>query len=205
MPLSVHSNGVECYARRFAAQSGLPPELKEDLALSGYLHDAGKAHPDFKRFLYGGDELAATGPDLAKSAKLPANAREWDELRVRSGLPRGARHEIASLCFAEAHSRFEKAHDRDLVLWLVGTHHGYGRPFFPAETEWPRKGETFEGDLGDGKLLSNPSQSLAELTGQWFELSERVTRRYGVWGLARLEAILRLADHRESEKEQDED
>ena len=203
--LSAHSKGVEYYARRFASQSGLPQELIEDLALSGFLHDAGKAHPDFKRFLYGGDELAANGPDLAKSARLPPNAREWDELRLRSGLPRGARHEIASLCFAAAHNRFEKAHDRDLVLWLVGTHHGHGRPFFPAETEWPRKGETFEADLGDGKLLSKTSRSLAELTSQWFELFERVTTRYGVWGLARLEAILRLADHRESEKEQDED
>jgi len=203
--LKDHSKGVESFARRFATQAGLPEKLIEDLALSGYLHDAGKAHPDFKRFLYGGDELATSGPDLAKSPKLPANASEWQELRRRSGLPGRARHEIASLWFAQAHSRLEKANDRDLVLWLIGTHHGYGRPFFPApDAEWPRKGETFEADVGDGGVKSLPADSLADLTARWFELSGRVIKRYGSWGLARLEAILRLADHRESEKEQEE-
>lgn len=203
--LSHHSQGVEGFARDYAAKAGLSTQLIEDLALSGYLHDAGKAHPDFKRFLYGGDELAAMGSDLAKSARLPANPREWNELRLRSKLPRGARHEVASLRFAEAHQRLQTAYDPDLVIWLVGTHHGYGRPFFPApERAWPREGETFETDLGDGTIRALPAIPLAILTAHWLELAERLTRRYGTWGLARLEAILRLADHRESEREQQE-
>lgn len=206
VPLREHSKGVEVFARRFAEQAGLSAELIEDLALSGFLHDAGKAHPDFKRFLYGGDELAASGPDLAKSAKLPGTTTEWQDVRRRSGLPRRARHEIASLQLAQVHPRLAKAHDRDLVVWLVGTHHGYGRPFFPApESDWPREGEMFEADLGDGSVRAAPAQTLADLTSRWFDLFERVNSRYGAWGLARLEAILRLADHRESEKEQEDE
>jgi CRISPR-associated endonuclease/helicase Cas3 len=70
--LAAHSRGVQEYARGFAERAGLPSELVEDLALAGYLHDAGKAHPEFKCFLCGGDELAAlAGPDLAKSARMP--------------------------------------------------------------------------------------------------------------------------------------
>lgn len=205
--LRMHSRGVETYARRFAEQAGLASNVVADVALASYLHDAGKAHPDFKRFLYGGDELAAiAAPDLAKSTKLPDGPEAWDEVRRRAGLPKGARHEVASLRFAEAHPRFGEAHDPELVLWLIGTHHGYGRPFFPApERDWPGEGATFETDLGDGRIAARPARSLADLTAAWLDLFERLKRRYGPWGLARLEAVLRLADHRRSEAEQEDE
>ena len=70
--LNTHCQGVSSRARRFAEQAGLAPALVGDIALAGFLHDGGKAHPAFKRLLYGGNELAAIGaPSLAKSAKLP--------------------------------------------------------------------------------------------------------------------------------------
>ncbi|HZN95763.1 MAG TPA: type I-U CRISPR-associated helicase/endonuclease Cas3, partial [Myxococcales bacterium] len=53
-----HSKGVGERARHLAGQCGLPPSLCADLWLAGFLHDAGKAHPHFKCWLYGGDELA---------------------------------------------------------------------------------------------------------------------------------------------------
>ncbi len=203
--LSAHSKGVEQYARAFAEGAALPADVVDDIALAGYLHDAGKAHPEFKRLLYGGEELAAIGgPDLAKSAHLPESPVAWREARRRANLPGGARHEIASLRLAEAHPAFESANDPDLVLWLIGTHHGYGRPFFPApEREWPREGETFECNLADRPIKAKPARSLADLTALWIDLANRLARRYGVWELARFEAVLRLADHRRSEAEQE--
>ncbi len=196
--LSDHSCGVRDFAVEFAAKVGLPPAVAEDVALAAFLHDGGKAHPGFQIWLCGGDELAAaSGTALAKSGRVVLGP----SARARAQLPRNARHEVASLALARSHPRFAMAHDPDLVLWLIGTHHGWGRPFFPA-IAWPEPGTTFAASLGDADLQSRNVPSLAELTGTWLDLQARVSRRYGPWGLARLEAIVRLADHRRSEAEQ---
>jgi CRISPR-associated endonuclease/helicase Cas3 len=193
-----HSQGVRDFARAFADRTGLASGLVDDIALAAFLHDAGKAHPNFKLWLYGGDSFLAEGREpLAKSgkARLPPRARE------RACLPLGARHEVASLFLAVEHPALRNAHDPELVLWLIGTHHGYGRPFF-TEAEWPRSGEEFLVDLGDGEVRSRPAPQFAELQSEWLDLQVRMHEKYGPWGLARLEATLRLADHRRSEWEQ---
>lgn len=198
VPLTNHSAGVRAFAESFAERCGLAPAVAHDVGLAAFLHDAGKAEPSFKLWLYNGDELAcAVGEPLAKSNRL----RLGPAARRKAGLPTGARHEIASLHVARAHPALREAHDPELVLWLVGTHHGWGRPFFPA-VDWPPPGSTFEVDLGAGTVRSRPATSTAELTAWWIKLRERLTARYGPWGLARLEAVVRLADHRRSEVEQ---
>lgn len=197
VPLSEHSKGVKELAERFAKPL-LPEKIATDVVLAAFLHDVGKAHPKFKRWLYGGDELADLGgPALAKSNRLKLGKRA----RELAGLPDGARHEVASLAFAQAHSKFMKANDRELVLWLIGTHHGWGRPFFPP-IEWPEEGGSIEADLED-EVVKCRAESLASIQARWFDIQQEVTQRYGPWGLARLEAILRLADHRRSELEQE--
>jgi CRISPR-associated endonuclease/helicase Cas3 len=198
--LPEHSRGVRDFAARFAAQAGLPEPIAQDVALAAFLHDAGKAHPAFKLWMYGGDELAAAGGEtLAKSGRAVLGRAA----RARARLPSGARHEVASLAFAEAHPAFARAHDADLVLWLIGTHHGWGRPFFPP-VPWPEQGTVFEVSLGDGTVRSRDMKSFPEFTAAWLDRQARLSCRYGPWGLARLEAILRLADHRRSETEQEE-
>lgn len=198
--LDEHSRGVEEQARRFARGAGLSPALTEAVALAAFLHDAGKAHPQFKMWLYGGDELAAMGPALAKSGKAVLGRQAYE----RAGLPRGARHEAASVRFAVAHPRFQSLEDKELaelVIWLIGTHHGWGRPFFPA-VEWPAGNKPFEADLGDGKFTSKQRPQIEDPGEGWPDLFWRLKQRHGTWGLAWLEAILRLADHRRSEEEQ---
>jgi CRISPR-associated endonuclease Cas3-HD len=193
-----HSRGVQDVAQRFATQAGVADERAADITLAALLHDAGKAHPAFQRWLRNGDELAALiGEPLAKSA----HAWLGQGARARAGLPSGARHEVASLAIVKAHPRFGAAHDPLLVAWLVATHHGWGRPFFPG-VDWPPRDDTFEADLDGNLLVSRPTVPLAELQAEWFTVRDALERKYGPWGLAHLEAIVRLADHRCSEREQ---
>lgn len=101
--------------------------------------------------------------------------------------------------------RFDEAKDPELVLWLVGTHHGNGRPFFPhadAEDLQTRSGLPEVLDIPRILPPGVGPQSLAyNLKGlDWCSLYERLKARFGVWELARMEAILRLADHRASEQ-----
>jgi CRISPR-associated endonuclease/helicase Cas3 len=194
-----HSKGIEVVARGFVTQLGLPSASADDVTLAAFLHDAGKAHPAFKLWLCGGDELrAASSQALAKSGM-----RLGTKARTNSGLPKGARHEAASIRFALAHPRFTAANDPDLVLWLIGTHHGWGRPFFPAGVTWPPVGESFVADLGDGLITSQPGPQVEDLAFGWADRFDRLKRRYGPWRLAWLETLVRLADHRRSEQEQE--
>ena len=106
---------------------------------------------------------------------------------------------------APAHPRFADAHDPALVLWLIGSHHGLGRPFFDFLDPAPDQEPLPCLDVADWRLATGKPgpQSLAfEFRGvDWPSLFEQLKRRYGIWGLAHLEAILRLADHRASEEE----
>jgi len=196
--LDEHSRDVQECAIVFSKKAGLRGRIAADIALAAYLHDAGKADPRFQAMLYGGEWLAIDDTRvLAKSAhSVPLAA--W----YQAGLPDQWRHETLSVRVARAHPLFAEANDPELVLWLIGVHHGYGRPLFPHAEEAPP--EHLPDVLGGAKAAPDPGpQSLAfSFNGwDWPQIFERLKRRYGVWELARLEAILRLADHRASEGE----
>ena len=198
--LEDHSHRVARFAKRFARTLGLG-EVADDLRLAAYLHDAGKADRRFQVMLSGGDPWnRPDGPPLAKSG------RPWVRgTGVRTGLPRGWRHEALSVRMARVHPRFADARDPALVLWLIGSHHGLGRPFFDFLDPAPEQEPLPCLDIADwGLAAGKPGpQSLAfEFRGaDWPSLFEQLKRRYGIWDLAHMEAILRLADHRASEEE----
>ncbi|HZV06243.1 MAG TPA: type I-U CRISPR-associated helicase/endonuclease Cas3 [Gemmataceae bacterium] len=192
-PLSLdqHSRDVEGKAQELAKRAGLPAERVADLKLAGFLHDQGKRDPRFQAWLHFGDPLGFDAEDekdvLAKSGRtLPPAARE------KSGLPDRWRHEALSVRLARTHAGMAQAGDPDLVLWLVGSHHGYGRPFFP---HW---------DPHEHAPEVGPQSLAFDWNGlDWPSLFARLKAHYGVWELARMEAILRLADHRASQEARD--
>jgi CRISPR-associated endonuclease/helicase Cas3 len=192
-PLSLrqHSEDVECKAEAFARAVGLPIHRVADLKTAGWLHDQGKRDPRFQAWLHFSDPLGFEAEDeediLAKSGRtLPPAAHE------KTGLPPSWRHEALSVRLARADEKLNQAHDPDLVLWLVGSHHGYGRPFFPHRDPHEQAPEV------------GPQSLAFDWNGlDWPSLFARLKAHYGVWELARMEAILRLADHRASQEARD--
>ena len=191
--LRAHLEGVGGRARSIAERLGFPLGLREDLHLAGRLHDIGKVDRRFQTQLVGGDpvDLEMQRELLAKSLRRNRGGRQY---------PAGMRHEVASVALMESNPEvLNGAHDRDLVLHLVATHHGWGRPLLPIiEDPEPQK-LTFSFDgcsmEGNPDLIEN---SLAlQMADQFWHLVER----YGYHGLAWLEAILRLADHQQSAEE----
>jgi CRISPR-associated endonuclease/helicase Cas3 len=200
--LRLHSSDVEGFARRFAAALHLPAAIVDDLALAGWLHDVGKADPRFQRWLVGGDEIkSALLPEpLAKSGLPPGSMKESMLARRRAGYPAGYRHELLSLAMIQSsHDALARAHDPELVKHLVASHHGHCRPFAPFDDHPDELPVALV--HRDVALSANARHRLARLDSGVSERFWRLVERYGWWGLAWLEAILRLADHRASEHE----
>jgi len=225
--LADHCKGVEEFAFAYGQACGLPAETIRDLTIAALLHDPGKIDRRFQAWLHGGNAVAAEMAPrlLAKSGGLPRSKRERDLARRRSGYPAGARHELVSVRIGECvfqllqgtnldfieveiagsvgerlKWQIKKPHDPELVLHLIGIHHGWCRPFAPLIEDPAPETVTLE---HNGQCLTVSSNTgLVRLDSGVAERFWRLTRRYGWWGLAWLEALLILADHRRSEAEQ---
>ena len=189
-----HLDGVGERAGNIAERLGMPAKISEDIRLAGRLHDLGKVDLRFQLQLVGGDpvelEMRREEP-LAKSLPLARRVR---------GYPEGMRHEVASVAMVESNGDvLAAAHDMDLVLHLIGTHHGWARPLPPIVEDPSPRVLSFG---VDGHLM----ESTSDLTESALALDMadrfwRLVERYGYHGLAWLEAVLRLADHQQSAEE----
>ncbi len=200
VPLDDHLEGVERWVKGIGEGAGLPDSLAADLALAARWHDAGKADPRFQALLHGGNPWAAGPPLVAKSGRLPTARREYERARQQSGYPKGGRHEMLSVRMLENSGLSKAANDEDLVLHLVASHHGRCRPFAPVVGD-SNPVEVEETILGR-QMSARSDTGLERLGSGVTERFWRLVSRYGWWGLAWLEALMRLADHRCSEEEQ---
>lgn len=117
--------------------------------------------------------LGAREESLAKSGHVsPWAARQ---AREWSGLPVGWRHELASVAMLPTDAS-------DLLRYLVGTHHGHARAVLPIG-----------GDIDLWEQAGGP---------KWGNMTERLNDEHGAWGLAYMEALVRLSDWIQSKQEQ---
>jgi CRISPR-associated endonuclease/helicase Cas3 len=199
--LESHCRGVADLTGTFASRCGLTLN-PEDIMLAGKLHDLGKADPRFQTTLWGGDRVAMKQKQADKI--LAKSIQKMDLISIRharrlAGYPKGTRHECYSVAVAD--QGLDGSNDKDLVKYLIGVHHGRGRPFMPAIDD---PGTTIRFVL-DSSFEFSGRHRLEQLDSGWPELFWQFNRRYGYWGLAYLETLVRLADHYLSAQEEPED
>lgn len=171
--LDEHQSWVEIVVWEIAERLGLKAHpLIRLVALAARLHDEGKRAAQWQR-----------------AFKAPIDGHPYAKTKgpIDFDLLDGYRHELGSLPYVEAHEDFKKllTDDQDFVLHLVAAHHGYARPVIGTR----------------GRDLPPPS-----ITDEWARnvalRFARLSRRWGPWGLAWWEALLRAADQIASRRNQ---
>jgi CRISPR-associated endonuclease/helicase Cas3 len=218
--LIAHQAAVRDRAGQFARNLNLPDPMVRAVMLAAARHDEGKRDPRFQLMLHGGDrwQAAAATAALAKSGMDPADKSAFRRAQQLAGYPAGMRHEalsarITAVLLAHAPgpagtspadgdgaAAADKAHtdvapeavgvDPELAIHLVASHHGYARPLLPPIADpAPLDIDVNLDDTTGGKLNS------ADVI-DWDSPARfaRLCERYGRWGLALLESIVRLAD-----------
>ncbi len=204
-----HSRDVINHVRRSLAY--LPLETwSEAIIAAGMAHDWGKIDPRFQAMLRGTTPFAAmaSATFLAKSGSIASSAASRRAARERAEIPDGFRHEMLSVLMAESSGAAAVLPSptmlKTLVLHLIATHHGYGRPFAPwVDDGTPPDVNLSVNDLtiavnGDHRV-AHPAHALdSGLTERFWKMN----RHYGWWGIALLETVLRLADQTASSNPQ---
>ncbi|MFI5063639.1 MAG: type I-U CRISPR-associated helicase/endonuclease Cas3 [Streptosporangiales bacterium] len=194
LSLAAHQSAVGRRAQEFAANLGLPGPLATAVELAARYHDEGKRDPRFQVMLHGGDQwqARAAAEPLAKSGMDPADTAGHRRAAHVSGYPPGMRHEALSAQIASAYLQQQDGDglDIDLVVHLVAAHHGHARPLLPPIADpQPEKVRIL---LPDGRAAVFGTAD----TVDWQQPARFTVLcgRYGRWGLALLETIVRLAD-----------
>lgn len=170
--LDEHQDWAADCARAIGHRLGLEQSRVDLLALAARLHDEGKRAAGWQR-----------------AFKAPLDGRPYAKTRgpIDFDILDGYRHELGSLPYVEVHEDFKKlsADDQDLVLHLIAAHHGFARPVIRS--------------TGCDDAPPTIVDERARAVGLRFA---RLSRRWGPWGLAWWEALLRAADQSASRKNQ---
>ncbi|HEX4077754.1 MAG TPA: type I-U CRISPR-associated helicase/endonuclease Cas3 [Rhizomicrobium sp.] len=162
--LDEHLKWASMAAERIVFRLGLEDHLKEAVVLAARWHDKGKNRRQWQRAIGN----SSRSEPLAKTAHGRFDFRECP----------GYRHEFGSVIDAADDKAIESHPLRDLILHLIACHHGRARPHF-LKREW------------DPNSLDDINASAADETMRRYS---RLSRRFGPWRLAWLEALMKAAD-----------
>jgi CRISPR-associated endonuclease/helicase Cas3 len=162
-----HTDQVTKLASAIAAVLDLEPGLQKAIYAAARHHDDGKKRVIWQR-------------GIGNPNPTDWHAKSGKGWKLTEFSP--YRHEFGSLLDLELSPDFQglDLDQKDLVRHIIAAHHGRGRPHFPPD-------EAFDNDHPQPEA----SRTAAEVPGRF----ARLQRKYGRWGLAYLESILRAADY----------
>jgi CRISPR-associated endonuclease/helicase Cas3 len=164
--LQTHTDDVVAQLQKIITNLPLTTSLKNCLITAAHHHDSGKRRAIFQRML--------------GNTRFPEIWLAKGRSTTRARLPEHYRHEFGSLHDLPAASTLQLTpNEYELVQHLIATHHGRARPHFPKE-------EAFD----PAATPSRDAATAAAVTQRF----GRLQKRFGRWGLAWLESLLRAAD-----------
>jgi len=173
--LDEHNKSVGRLGGEFAAAAGLAIELVEAVSLAAASHDVGKGREIWQRYANNWPHRTTPGGSIAKSEKYG----HW-------GMLNGYRHEFGSLvdaslvsCGSRVLEQINCHPERHLILHLIAAHHGWSRPHFERKHFDPSPRPTVDSE----RVAAEAIQRFADLQ-----------QRFGRWGLASMESLVRCAD-----------
>lgn len=194
--LECHATDLDSVLSAWLPQLNLADAIQKVLRFFPRLHDIGKADPRFQDFLYGGYMESVSKPLRAKSEDRQLTKEEFLKRWKECLLPTSWRHELCSLdILTDNPVLIEGLADegKKLLQHLIGTHHGYGRILAPAIMDDDTR--VFSIDFSATQYQLNQRHPWARLDSGWVDQFANLQHRYGWYGLAYLEAVVRLADH----------
>lgn len=162
--LEKHNSDVSRFAKILAEKLHLSAELADALAVAGAWHDKGKNRKCW--------QMAVGNFNLENP--IAKSKQTWFNHKLNNYY----RHEFGSLVEADADEQLTRHPERDLILHLIATHHGYARPHFPERTFDKDNPIALNRDIAEAAMLR----------------FARLQIKYGWWQLAYLEAVLKAAD-----------
>ena len=188
--LDGHGQAVGHGQGQIAERIGLPDDVLEVVERAAT--DCTTSARPMRAFSDGWTREHESGPLLAKS---DAPRHRWEAMRVSSGWPRGGRHEELSARLVRAWlartPEWGSPLQRDLLVHLVISHHGKGRPLVPPADDGTTG--SVSGVVDGVSVAADADLSMVdwEQPGRFRRLQDQL----GPWGLALLEAIVIRADH----------
>jgi CRISPR-associated endonuclease/helicase Cas3 len=169
-PLAEHQSWAEQRAQAIGERLGLPEHYITMLATAARLHDEGKRARRWQRAFHAERD--------ARKFKIEGSLAKTRG-PINQAVLGGYRHEFGSLPYAQKDSGFNQLPPelQDLVLHLIAAHHGYARPL-----------------IATAGCEDAPPSALEDRAREVALRFARLQKRWGPWGLAWWEALLRAAD-----------